>query len=794
MRRLEYAVAVEQQEDQFLIATTIALMALIFFIDLSIPLGVAGAVPYVAAVLLSLRSPQKQFTWYVALGASVLTGLGFLLSPRGGELWMIVANRLIALFAIWVTALLSLHHKRVEENLRDEKDTIELLYETSVAAAETPAAENLVGTALDRVCAFTGWPLGHAFHTNRDGGLASTDFWHCDDFSKFEVCLRIAERIVAQPQAGMFGRILNDREPAWMTDLANDPSLWKVTGVSETGLRGCFGFPILARGEIAYVLVFFSPDPIVPDQRLLENINYVASQTGSAIEHKLALEDLYRHGEAIEQSLDGIAIMDLDGQLQFVNTAFATMHGYTVEELRGGEKRLLHTQSQLIEDVWPFVERVKACGGAFDDVGRCKRDGTIFPTRTSASLLRDDEGEPVGILEIVRDVSETNELEAQLRHAQKMESIGRLAGGVAHDFNTILGAIIGNCELLEESLANNPNLYMSLEQIHKSAERGAALTRKLLTFSRDQEVELKVLSLNALIEDLEPMLRRIITEDIELHCELAPDLGRVKADPSLLEQVIMNLAVNASDAMPEGGVLHLATANCVLTEQRVDRLAELSPGRYVSLCVRDTGHGMEEHLQQRIFEPFYSTKAVGKGTGLGLSIVYGIVKQSGGGIIVNSYPGQGASFWIYLPEVAEEAVELVDAVLPAEVSTDGWERVLVVEDDDLLRNVLQRVLQRLGYEVHSAGSAQEALEVANSLPGELHLLITDVLMPGMNGMELAEAMAKPYPSAKVLFMSGYTEETLSDRAAGFRGSNFLAKPFGSESFAQKVRAVLDAEG
>jgi two-component system, cell cycle sensor histidine kinase and response regulator CckA len=387
---------------------------------------------------------------------------------------------------------------------------------------------------------------------------------------------------------------------------------------------------------------------------------------------------------------------------------------------------------------------------------------------------------------------ERKKLEQQLRQAQKMEAVGRLAGGIAHDFNNLLGVIIGYSELLEERLGQNDPLRPKAEQIKKAGQRAASLTRQLLAFSRQQMFEPKVLDLNAVVADALNMLQRLIGEDIELVTVPAPELGRIKADQGQIEQIIMNLAVNARDAMPEGGKLTITTVNAELDEVYA-RQHPVVPGSYVMLAVSDTGCGMDQETQAHIFEPFFTTKEKGKGTGLGLATVYGVVKQSGGYIWVYSEPGLGSTFKIYLPRI-EDTVTASDPGKGGQETARGWETVLLVEDEQSLRELAHELLEDDGYTVLEAANGADAIRVAEQHQGPIHLLMTDVVMPGIDGRKLAGRMTRSYPELKVLYMSGYTDDAIVHHGVLDPGIALLQKPFTRATLTRKLREALgDAE-
>jgi two-component system cell cycle sensor histidine kinase/response regulator CckA len=417
-----------------------------------------------------------------------------------------------------------------------------------------------------------------------------------------------------------------------------------------------------------------------------------------------------------------------------------------------------------------------------------RHDGSYARVIDRGYILYSPQGKPWRMIGAMTDVSEFKRLEEQFLQAQKMEAVGRLAGGVAHDFNNLLTTILGHCELLMGAMPGPERA--AVEEIQKSGQRAAALTQQLLAFSRKQLLQPQLLDLGVIVGDISTMLRRLIGEDIRLELELADGLWPVKADPGQMQQVILNLAVNARDAMPDGGTLRLGTANVELDEEFLRSHQGARPGAHVRLTIADTGVGMTAEVKRRLFEPFFTTKGLGKGTGLGLATVYGIVKQSGGYIGVESEPGQGATFTILLPR--EAGVPQEPARDPAEPrDCRGTETVLLVEDEEGVRRLAQRALESSGYRVLAARDGEEALAQAARHDGPLHALVTDLVMPGMNGSELAERLRQVRPGIKVLYMSGYAEDVLVRHNVAVSDLAFLQKPFGKRELALKVRAVLD---
>src|SRR5947199_159205 len=419
-----------------------------------------------------------------------------------------------------------------------------------------------------------------------------------------------------------------------------------------------------------------------------------------------------------------------------------------------------------------------------------RRDGRPLTAQLSVRAVRNGAGQVEYYETFVRDVTERVLLEQQLRQAQKMEAVGRLAGGIAHDFNNILTAITGYADLLLEDLAPKDPRRQDAEEIHKAADRAAGLTRQLLAFSRQQVLQPRVLDLNALVTELEKMLRRLLGEDVKLATVLAPTLGRVRADAGRLEQVIMNLAVNARDAMPTGGKLTIETGDVEFDGGYAAEHYPAPPGKYAMLAVSDTGTGMDPETQAHLFEPFFTTKEKGKGTGLGLATVYGIVKQSGGFIWVYSELGVGTTFKIYLPRVDAAAEPMSAHHAPTPVAR-GSETVLVAEDEAPVRAVARHALERYGYRVLEAASAEAALDVAQRYSGPIHVLLTDVIMPGMSGRDLAARLATLRPETRVIYMSGYTDDAITRHGVLEPGFVFVQKPFTPDALARTVRDVLD---
>jgi two-component system, cell cycle sensor histidine kinase and response regulator CckA len=543
-------------------------------------------------------------------------------------------------------------------------------------------------------------------------------------------------------------------------------------------------------GEVDYVI-----------HQVEDVTEFVRLQQQGAAERKL-VDELRTHAARMEQTLqataryralmeqanDAILIMDLAGLILEANReaerlfgrSRALIVGRSYDEFVVAEEReeSRTKRSQLRSD-----GTLRVAGRHLERAG-----GTVVSVDVSGSLVRI--GEESRILAILRDVTERQRLEALLLQSQKMESVGRLAGGVAHDFNNLLGVITGYGDLLLREIGEGHPAHRRVVEIRKAADRAAALTRQLLAFSRKQVMHLRVLDLNAVVDGIEPMLRRLIGEHIQLITVLHPDLGRVKADPGQLEQVIANLAVNSRDAMARGGKLIIETGNVELDEMYAAARPDARPGPHVMLAVSDTGHGMDTATLSHMFEPFFTTKGLGQGTGLGLATVYGIVRQVGGQVMVYSEPGRGTSFKIYLPRM-EEAADEVRVAAPAGPAPRGTETVLLVEDEPALRILIDEILLDAGYRVLEAATPDEALALAAAHDGVIHLALTDVVLPSMSGRQMADVVRAARPETRVLFMSGYTDDAISHHGILEPGRHFMEKPFTSDALLRKVREILD---
>jgi len=520
------------------------------------------------------------------------------------------------------------------------------------------------------------------------------------------------------------------------------------------------------------------------------------------LDRKAAEAELAKQRSFLRQVIDlnpnFIFAKDRDGRFTLVNQALADAFGTSVADLLGKTDNDLTPQTEEIDHFRnDDLEVFNTLREKFiPEETITNQQGEVLWLQTVKRPILSDDGTATQILGIATDITarkKTEEAlsrsEEQLRQAQKMEAVGKLAGGVAHDFNNLLTAIIGHSEMCLRRLTREDGLYSHVEQIQKAGDRAAGLTRQLLAFSRKQILQPKVIDLNSIVGDLSLMLQRLIGEDIDLMMRLAPNVGKVKADPNQVEQVLMNLAVNARDAMPNGGKLTIETSNVYLSDEFASDHVTVASGHYVMLAVSDSGVGMDAATKARIFEPFFTTKEVGKGTGLGLSTVYGIVKQSGGSIWVYSELGSGTTFKIYLPLVADQ-VEQVETRRQAILKGEGT--ILLVEDEDVVREMVAETLKDCGYMVLIAGDGPAALDLSDEFSGEIKLMLTDVVMPQMSGRQLTEKLSPKRPSMKVLYMSGYTDDAIVHHGVLEEGTAFIGKPFSPDALVLKIGELLGA--
>ncbi|MCG6981233.1 MAG: PAS domain S-box protein [Deltaproteobacteria bacterium] len=547
----------------------------------------------------------------------------------------------------------------------------------------------------------------------------------------------------------------------------------------------------LARGEVVDVEVFSGPI-ILNGKKLLYSIVHDITERKQAIEALRDSEEKYR--TVLEANPDPVVVYDIEGKVVYFNPAFTRVFGWSLGERLGKTMDLF-----VPEENWPetkiMIQRVLT-GESFSGIesSRYTKEGKIIPVSISGAVLRDMDGKPVGSVINLRDISERKNLESQLLHAQKMEAVGTLAGGIAHDFNNLLQAIQGYTELLLMRKKEGEPGCRELQEVIRASKRGAELTQQLLTFSRKVESKRKPLDLNQEVAELRQLLERTFPRMIELEFILDPNIRMINADSAQLKQVIMNLAVNAKDAMPEGGKLVIETQNMTLDQEFCKKYAEVKPGEYVLLSMADTGHGMEKETLEHIFDPFYTTKEVGKGTGLGLAIVYGIIKNHEGYVMCYSRPGSGASFRLYLPalEAASEREEIAESQESKSSAMGGNETILLVDDEEFIRELGVDVLGQAGYTVLTASNGEQALEVYRRERERIALVILDLIMPGMGGSKCLEELLKITPRARVLIASGYSPDASTKGALEAGAAAFINKPYDNKQLLELVRKILDS--
>ncbi len=670
-------------------------------------------------------------------------------------------------------------------------------YSVARVLAEAQTLREATQAVIQALCRTAGWEIGAIWDVDRGAGvlrLLEVSSPQAARLSEFE---DITRNSTFERGAGLPGRVWASGKPLWISDVTQADNLPRAAVAAKVGLQSAFAFPIRFEDEVSGVIEFFSCKIQEPDNDLLQMFSSIGTQIAQFIERTRSqgalrqAEEKYR--SIFENAAEGIFQKTPSGQILTANPAMARMLGYeSPEELVSTITdigRQVYVEPQRRSEFIRQLEEEDVVHGFETQLYR--RDRSKIWVSLSGRAIRDANGTLLSCEGNMEDITERKRLEEQFRQSQKMEAVGQLAGGIAHDFNNLLTVITGYSELLLGQLESADPMRKDLETIGKAGERAAQLTRQLLAFSRKQVLQPAVLDLNVLVENLNKMLRRMIGEDIDLVTVLAPDLGPVKVDPGQVEQIIMNVAVNARDAMPRGGMLTIETSNVELCEDYAQKHIAVLPGSYVVLAVSDTGCGMDAETKAHIFEPFFTTKGPGKGTGLGLATVYGIVKQSGGNIWVYSELGQGTTFKIYFPRVTQGQKAVLEPKTSYE-SRGGKETVLLVEDEPGVRKLACKILQTKGYKLIEASRGAEALALCETHKGMIDLLITDVVMPDISGRELADRLRSGHPGLRLLYMSGYTDEAVIRHGVLDAGVAFLQKPFTPEALARRVRQVLDA--
>ncbi len=671
-----------------------------------------------------------------------------------------------------------------EEQIRRRNRELTLLNHIIAVSTESMDERVFLRVACEELSTAIGVPQAFIILMNDERTAASIAAEHCAGSAR-----SLANMSFHAGDKAMGDIIFTMKAPIVINDLAHDPGYSRMhAALGSQRIASVAIVPMIVNGLTVGSLALAADKPNHFSGERIDLVQSVADQLSNVLARVRLERERLRLSTAIEQASDAVIITDVDNIVQYVNPGFERITGYPRAEVIGK----------------PAVFFTDIDGGASQDAhmpftggeewrGRLvnkKKDGSQYTVDTSLSPIRDKAGMIVNFVGVQRDITEELKMEQRYLQAQKMEAIGRLAGGVAHDFNNLLTAIMGYADILSDKVGSGGDQSADLNEIKRAAERAAGLTRQLLAFSRKQVMQPQILNLNGIVRDMERMLKPLIGEDIELVNSLDPHLGTVRADPGQIEQVIMNLVVNARDAMPNGGRLLLATRNAEIGAAYARQHPGIQSGPFVILTVSDTGTGMSEEVLPHLFEPFFTTKEEGKGTGLALATVYGIIKQTGGYITSKSELGKGTSFEILLPRLESEA-EKAEGAREPESTTQGTEKILLVEDNEMVRDLAYKVLSNQGYDVSLAKNPDEALEYSSGFRETIDMLITDVVMPGMGGRELMEKIKRSRPGIKVLLISGYTDTSFISEGKLAQGTAFLQKPFSPRTLVRAVRDVLD---
>jgi two-component system, cell cycle sensor histidine kinase and response regulator CckA len=663
------------------------------------------------------------------------------------------------------------------------------LIESRLAIIEYATAhslDDLLTFSLDKISDIAASPIAFFHFVERDQKTLSLQQWSTRTLKEF--CKAEGKGLhYSIEQAGVWVDCIGKKKPVIHNNYA---ALSHKKGLppGHAPIIREMVVPVLREGRVDAILGVGNKNTDYTENDM-EMISYLADVTWETINQKKTQAESERLLKAIEQAGEMISITDPEGIIQYVNPAFEAVTGYTREEAIGKNSRILKSgkhDAAFYHEMFATLSHGKTWHGRMVNK---RKDGSFFTEDATISPVLDTSGEIVNYVAVKRDISESLKVEAQFLQAQKMESIGRLAGGVAHDYNNMLSVILGYSELAMEKLEPATSLHEDLVEIHTAAVRSAEITRQLLAFARKQTVAPVALDLNTAVEGMLKMLRRLIGEDIDLSWRPQPDLWPIEIDPSQLDQLLANLCVNARDAIDGVGRVTIETGMATFDNAYCADHFGFVPGDYVLLAVSDDGCGMNRETIDKIFEPFFTTKVVGQGTGLGLATVYGIVKQNKGFINVYSEPGKGTTFKIYLARHAAIPLDIKKG-RPADLPEGHGENILVVEDEVSILKFAKRLLEELGYRVLDAKTPEQALKLAKGHPFDIDLLITDVVMPGMNGKELSGQLHQRFPKLKTLFMSGYTANVIAHRGVLDEGVQFIQKPFSKEGMANKVKEAL----
>lgn len=732
-------------------------------LDLALPLGVAAGVPYVALVLIGNWYSSARPIYVLAILGSFLTLVGYLGSDSGGVFWMVVANRALALFAIWATAILIASRKKIEIALREARDEL----------------ENKVARRTKE--------LKISEERFRDFTESTSDWlWEQDSEFRFTYVAAFKESSFSRHQQKAIGKTRWEFVDA---DIKGDAH-WRrhIEDVQYHRKFRDFQYESYDADDTKHLLS-------VNGKPILDGKGNFAGYRGTVVDitEQARLESAHRfQARIIDAMKEGMALTRLSNQ-EIVHTSpnLNAMFGYDEGELSGRPWAVMNKGGQEEADRnWQdIVAQIHSSGGWSGEVCNIRKDGTEFWSFAYITILDHPEYGDVAV-SIISDISERKNLEEQLRQSQKMEVVGHLAGGVAHDFNNLLGVMIGNAEMLKPLADGDDSAERNVDAIIRAVSRGASLTQRLLSFSRRQVLDSKPAALRDLVLDLEDMLKRTLGATIELAIHPGPEDSVVSIDAHQFENALMNLSINARDAMPDGGKLTIEISNITLDEQYTAQHENVNPGDHILVAVSDTGTGMTPEVLENVFEPFYTTKEVGVGSGLGLSMVYGFVKQSKGHISIYSEVGHGTTVKLYFPLSAGAMGKLTDTSWEKSEQAPGLARILVVEDDPNLREIPVGILTRQGYEVAQAKDGAEAIDLLKSTPFDL--LFTDIILPGgVNGVDVASEAKKIQTNIKILYTTGYAENAILTGSHSNKGISVVSKPYQQIELLEKIRQALD---
>jgi len=670
------------------------------------------------------------------------------------------------------------------ERLQSRHNIAQFLRSVAFASNQATNFSDALRATLQDFCAYNAWPVAHAYVLSNDKPdlLESSHIWHLEDPLRFETFRSATEAMRFQKGKGLPGRVLESHEPAWITNIAGDSNFPRAKLAKDTGLKTGMACSVVVGSNVVAVLEFYATESLEPDLELLDSMVHVGTHLGRVFERDQAKEalseseDLFRH--FFESPLVGAAMYGLDMKWRMINDTFCNFLGYTQEELQQRTWIDVSHPDDVEENAGLFKGAVS---GEYDTYSMNKRyirkDGKVVFATIWVQCVRKLDGSPDYFIVFVLDVTDQTAVISQLRQSQRMEAIGQLTGGVAHDFNNLLGIMIGNTELLGDKVGDNKDARHHIGEIEKAIDRASSLTSRLLAFSRQQPLEPEITDVEKLIMDLEEMLQRTMGETIKFVVEAAPDLWTSAIDPHQLDNALLNLAINAKDAMPDGGTLSIKASNITFDDSYSDQHEYITRGDYVEVAVMDTGTGMKDDVLDKVFEPFFTTKAFGEGSGLGLSMVYGFVKQSEGHVAVASEEGEGTTVSLYLPAAKGKMGEMGNAP-KLDQTISEHKTILLVEDNPEVRETANSTLTSLGYEVIEVEDGQSALNVLSERAGEIDLVFSDVVMPNnMSGIELAEKVSITYEGIKVLLTSGYPDKITDQHTFQELGIELLAKPY-----------------